>query len=124
MFFPAEAGVPEFAVCFHRDGAVQCWPQSCVFYFLISGPCGPSIIFALVCHGLSFGLRTLLGEKGIRASVPVLASDPCLCILRSYSLYKLSELQRFLEERHLALLGYGSLRQVKMLRFEAMDFCP
>lgn len=28
MFFPAEAGVPEFAVCFHRDGAVQCWPQS------------------------------------------------------------------------------------------------
>ena len=28
IFFPAEAGVPEFAVCFHRDGAVQCWPQS------------------------------------------------------------------------------------------------
>ena len=33
------------------------------FSFLISGPCGPSIIFALVCHGLSFGWRTLLGHR-------------------------------------------------------------
>ena len=115
--------MPEFAVCFHRDGAVQCWPQSCVFYFLIS--ClGPSIIFALVCHGLSFGLRTLLGEKGIRASVPCSCFGPLSLHSEVVFLIQVVRVAKISGRKTLGTVGFGSLRQVKMLRFEVIEFCP
>ena len=87
---PFQAGVPEFAICFHRDGAVQRGPQD------------------VTAHALLLTLAHLF--------VPDINADAEICFsaasaLRSYSLYKVSELQSFLEERTLPAFTSGTVAQ-------------